>query len=177
MKNLTLVLMLSACVTPHDPMMSAVSARDYTLVMSACNALPGRGADICRVTEGSPISSSWKIVLPSSPRLNGGEITVVYKDITKSYAITDIVTHIPLKDLVGHDTWTLEDDGTALALAQIRYKDNQGIETIVRAKGLALIIVNKAGYATLPIDSGFEAFSTKCRVQYSDAGRSALECK
>lgn len=171
------LLALIGCVTPHDPSMTATAAKDYTLVSSACEAMPGRGADICRVKENTQIASSWKIVLPKDKRLLGGEINVYYKDISRSYAIDSTVTEIPWRDLLGHDTWSIDDNGTALALAQIRFKDNQGVETVVRAKGLAILVVTKEGYDPMPIDSGFEAFSTRCRIQYSDAGRSALSCK
>lgn len=164
-------------MTPIDPSIKAIDAMDLTLAMSACNAMPGLGADICHVKEGATISATWKIIMPKSPKLLGGEINVYYKDISKSYALTGSVVEIPWKDLVGHDTWELEDEGEALALAQIRFKDPQGIISVVRAKGLAILLVTKTGYDLLPIDSGFEAFSTTCRIQYSTAGRSAISCK
>ena len=176
-KKLLIMLALSACVTPHDPSMPAIMANDLTIMTSSCEAMPGRGADICRVTEGAPISSSWKIVLPSDSRLNGGEINVYYKDITRSYPINDVVTHIAWRDLIGHDVWEASDSSQALALASIRYKDNEGIETVVRGKGLAIIQVLKQGYSVMPLDSGFEAFQTRCDISYSTAGRSALSCR
>ena len=175
--SLLTLCLTASCQTITDPSIDAIKALDLTIVMSACEAMPGRGADICRVNEGMLIDSSWKIVIPEAKRISGGEINVFYKDIQKSYAITDSVVLIPWKDLIGASKWHVDHAGVAQALAVVRYKDDQGIIKQVRAKGLALLVVTKEGYSPMPIDSGFNAVESKCRVQYSTAGRSALECK
>jgi hypothetical protein len=175
--SLLTLCLTASCQTVTDPSIESIRALDVTVVMSACEAMPGRGADICRVNEGAVIDSSWKIIIPEAKRIDGGEINVFFKDIQKSYAITDSVVVIPWRDLIGSNTWSVDHAGIAQALAVVRYKDDQGIIKQVRAKGMALLVVMKDGYSPMPIDSGFSAVETRCRIQYSSSGRSAIECK
>lgn len=161
-----------------DRSMNAVYAGDYTLVVSACGGTPGRGMDICRVKENAPISSSWQLIVPQtkSRRVKGGELTVYYRDISKTYAITGPVVQIPWKDFFGAPNWSRDMDGEAMALAEIRYVTDQGIEEIWRARGIAKIVVTRQGYDPLPIDSGFTAWGMTCKISYSTAGRSDVKC-
>lgn len=177
MKKLLSVVLLTACQTVIDPSVEAIVAKDLTVIASACEAMPGRGADICRVQENQPINSVWRLVLPTSRAIEGGEINVYYKDVVKSYAVTGAVVEIPWTDITGQKTWSLDHHGIASAIAVIQYKDAQGIKTQLRMRGMALIIVTREGYAPMPIDSGFHATEGRCRYQYSTKGRSALECK
>jgi hypothetical protein len=172
-----LLICLASCQTIVDPSIKAAEAGDFTIMASACEALPGRGADICHVKEGSEIGSDWTMIMPTGKALLGGELTVYYKDISKTYAINGPIVRVPWADLIGHDNWESADDGQALALAQIRYKNNAGIEEIVRARGLAIIVVTKPGYSPMSIDSGFATFQTICKIQYATSGRSAISCK
>lgn len=162
-----------------DPSASALDSGDLTLALSACQGTPGGGLDICRVKEGSPISSVWRLVVPVENNVFlGGELTVYFKDQSRSYPINQPVIEIPWTNFFAPNTnWSRDMDGEALALAQIRWKNPQGIEETWRARGIAKIVVTKVGYDPLPIDSGFIAWKTACRIQYSTAGRSALECK
>lgn len=170
-------LALQGCKTiTLDPSISAAEANDLTLIASSCEALPSRGADICRVKEGTPVSSGWRIIIPVHENLLGGELTVYYKDFSRSYAIGGPIIEVPWIDLVRDPLWKASHDDVALALAQVRYKDEQGIEKIVRARGIAILSVLAQGYDPMPIDSGFAAFGTTCKIQYSTAGRSALKC-
>lgn len=173
-------LLLSGCMGKAilDPSIQAVEANDLTLMVSACEAVPGRGMDLCRVKEGQPIASSWNLVLPLDKNIFiSGELTVYFKDISRTYPIKQSVVEIPWKDILGDTTWKPEHDGEAMALAQIRWKTPEGVEEIWRARGLAKIIVTKPGYDPLPMDSGFVTWGTKCEIQYSTAGRSAIKCK
>jgi hypothetical protein len=160
-----------------DRIMNAAQAGDYTLVMSAgCNeVMPGRGADICRVQEGMPVKALWNIVIPGVKPVLGGTIEVTYRDISKTYPILGNVVSVPLSELVG-ETWEQSDDGIVLALAQVRYQGNE-VEEVTRARGILFLVVTDKEYAPMPIDSGFEAFKMNCKVDYSTAGRSALDCK
>lgn len=172
-------LALQGCKTiPVDPFPSAFGS-DLTLAISACAGMPGRGADICRVQAGSQVESVWRVVLPKHEAILGGEVAVFFKDISRTYAVEkgQMVVDIPWKDLVAGPLWEAKDEGEALALAKLRYTNAQGIEELIRAKGLAILLVNPKGYEPMPIDSGFAAFEGTCRVQYSTAGRSAIECK
>lgn len=177
MNKIISLVLLTACQTVVDPSMNAAFAGDFTIMSSACDAMPGRGADICRVKENTDVASEWVLVLPHSTQLLGGEVTAYYRDISRSYPITNSIVRIPWSDLVGHKQWELSDDGEAMVLAQIRYKNNSGIEEIIKAKGLAILVVTKAAYDLLPIDSGFTAFKTHCDISYSTSGRSAISCK
>lgn len=162
-----------------DPSIEAVYAQDLTLVLSACENVPARGMDICRVKENTVISSVWKIVVPVGGNFIGGELTVFYKDQSYTTAITEPVVNIPWKELLKSDVWKLDHDGEALALAIIRYKDDQGVEKIWRGRGVAKLVVLRSGYDPAPIDSEFTVWegSVKCRVGYTTAGRSWVECK
>jgi hypothetical protein len=174
----SLGLALQACKSfPIDPSIAAAEANDYTLIASACEAMPGRGADICRVKEGTTVSSGWRLIVPTGDKILGGEVTIYYKDFSKSYGVTDKVIEVPWRDLVTDHTWKESHDGIAVAIAQIRYVDPGGIEKIMRARGMAIINVLKPGYDPMPIDSGFAAWKTECKVEYSTAGRGALGCE
>lgn len=182
MKRLTLFCLLSAflggCAAfVVDRSISAVEAGDSTLALSACGAVPGGGMDICRVTEGTVITSSWKLIVPAGRSVLGGEVDVYYRDLHKQYPVTGSVIEIPWRDFFGSDTWSSPMDGEALALVLLRWKTPEGIEEIVKFRGIAKIVVTKAGYDRMPIDSGFGVWPTTCRIQYSTAGRGALSCQ
>lgn len=160
-----------------DPSIPALEAKDYTLVLSACENTPGIGMDICRVTEGDTIASSWKLIVPQGTPIEGGEVNVYYRDIHKQYSIGGSVVEIPWREFFGADKWSDDMDGEALALVLIRWKDDRGIIQVTKFRGIAKIVVTKQGYDKLPIDSGLNQWGTKCKVQYSTAGRSALKCE
>lgn len=172
-----LVTLLGCSALVIDPSMNSVDAGDYTLAVSACEAVPGNGMDICRVTEGTKIESSWKLVIPSGKRITGGEIDVYYRDIHKSYAISGSIVEIPWKEFFGSPTWEKAQDGEALALLLVRFLDDNGNERLTKFRGIAKIVVTSKGYDRLPIDSGFSAFKTTCKIQYSTEGRGAVSCK
>ena len=172
-----LVTFLGCSALVIDPSMDAVEAGDLTLALSACGATPGGGLDICRVTEGTRIESSWKLIIPNGKRIVGGEVDIYYRDIHKTYGITGNILEIPWKDFFGVDTWGRDQDGQALALLLVRYVDDNGVESLIKFRGIAMIVVTKKGYDRLPIDSGFSTFRTVCKVQYSTAGRGAVSCK
>ncbi len=160
-----------------DPSIQAVDAGDYTLALSACDAVPGGGMDICRVTAGTKIESSWKMIVPGSKKITGGEVNVYYRNIQKSYAISGPILEIPWSDFFGSDTWDASMDGEALALVLVKFKTPQGLEEIAQFRGIAKIVVTKSGYDRMPIDSGFAGWKTTCKIQYSTAGRGAISCK
>lgn len=162
-----------------DRSMTAVYAGDYTLGISACAAVPGRGMDLCRVKENAPIDSSLRLIVPAGGKaIKGGEITLYYRDISKSYPIlNNPLIEIPWSEFFGQEKWSRALDGEVLALAQIRYETPEGIEEIWRARGVAKIIVTREGYDPIPLDSGFAAWGVNCKITYSTAGRSDVKCK
>lgn len=161
-----------------DTSTDAIGAGDYTLALSACGAVPGGGMDICRVTSGTTIASNWNLVIPTSGKITGGSVDVYYRDIHKSYPIgKDSVLAISWSDFFGTTTWTAAQDGEAEALLAVSWTDQNGVSQQTNFRGIAKIVVTAPGYATLPIDSGFQAFATDCKIQYSTAGRGAVSCK
>lgn len=160
-----------------DRSLPAADAGDLTLAVSACEGVPARGLDLCRVKAGAQINSVWRLVMPTGKPISGGELKVFYRDVVRTYPIQGPLVEVPWRDVMHQDTWTTDMSGTALALAEIRWKDPEGIEQLWRARGEARVIVLPEGYAPMPIDSGFQTFGTQCRVQYSTAGRGALECR
>jgi hypothetical protein len=175
---LALVLAVLGCSSlVVDPSIQAVDANDYTLATSACEAAPGGGMDICRVTEGTKIESSWVMIVPSGKGIAGGEVDVYYRDIHKNYPVTGKVVEIPWRDFFGADLWSRDMDGEALALVLVRFKTPEGLQEIAKFRGIAKIVVTKPGYDRMPIDSGFAGWKTTCKIQYSTAGRGAISCK
>lgn len=178
MRFLVLAVLLAGCSsTPVDPSVEAVKSGDLTLVLSACENVPARGMDICRVKEGAEIKSAWRLVVPMGKQFSGGELTVYYKDVQKTYPILTQVVEIPWIDLLGGKVWRSDMHGEALALAIIRWTDDAGTERLLKARGIAKLIVTKAGYDPMPLDSAFSAWGTECEIQYSTAGRSAISCQ
>lgn len=174
-----LVIVLMACETfIVDPSINAVEADDLTVV-SACQNLPVGGFDACRFREHSGISSNWSLFLPFGDHIVGGDVTVFYKDTQKSYAIRGKRVEIPWREIIGRDEWSKSHNGIALALATIKFKDESGIERVVQARGEARLLIVSESYSVMPIDSGFVSWSqeVKCKIQYSSAGRSAVQCK
>lgn len=162
-----------------DTSMQAFAAGDYTLAMSACEAVPAGGMDICRVRENAAIDSSWTLILPKPNTVLGWEVDVYYRDVAHAvhYVGTGPTVQIPWKDFFNQNVWTADLDGEALALVTVRYKDQTGVEYQTRLKGIAKIVVLKEGYDRLPVDSGFVAWKTACKVQYSTAGRGVVSCQ
>lgn len=178
---LLLAALLGCNTTPIDLMIPAVEAGDSTLVNALsggpCAGLPVQGVDACRVKIGSSIDTTWQLVVPASKRVKRGQVTVYWKDASKSYALTGNVTNVPLRDLIGHSTWARADRGIMTALAELEYEDSEGVMRVVRAEAMAVLMPLAASYDPLPFGSGLGAWGAKCEVEYSTAGRSALKCK
>lgn len=163
-----------------DKSLPASEAGDYTLAMSACEAVPGHGMDVCRVKEGANIDSSWTMIIPKrGGAVLGWEADLYYRDVAKAVHAegSGPVVQVAWKEFFAQEKWTRDLAGEALALVSVRYKLPTGIEEIVRFKGLAKILVLQEGYDRMPIDSGFAAWGTNCKIRYSTAGRGAIQCK
>lgn len=163
-----------------DRSMPAADAGDYTLAVSACEAVPGHGMDVCRVREGAAMDSSWKLVIPAQGRgILGWEADLYYRDVAQPlHAVgTGSVVELPWREFFHEEVWQRHHSGEAMALVTVRYRTPEGLEELVRFKGIAKLVVLAQGYDRLPIDSGFSTWGTTCRIQYSTAGRGALQCK
>lgn len=162
-----------------DPSISAVEAGDATLAMSACEATPAGGMDICRVTEGTTIQSSWKLIIPTGRQVVGWEVDAYYRDVAQAVHVEGKapVIEIPWADFFKSKTWDKSMNGEVQALVSVTFKEATGLTQIVKFIGFAKIRVLSPGYSRLPIDSGAVAWKTTCKVQYSTKGRSAVECK
>lgn len=168
-------LAFGSCSLVLDPSALALESNDKTLVHSACKAAPSQGLDICRVLEGSTIREEWDLIVPHPDKFISGEVRIRIRDTVKTYPVTDNVVKIPWKEVLGHEIWLAEDDGPVQALGSFQYKGPQG-PVWVDILGIAFLVVLKQGYSPMPIDSGVEMSDTKCTVQYSSAGRSAILC-
>lgn len=178
-----MVLTLVSCDTlVIDPSANAMESNDWTLVLSACGAVPGGGMDICRVTEGTATDQVLRLIVPHNDKFFlGGEGMIYFKGRKIPVAVTDKFIEIPWSQVLGENLWKSEHDGEALILVTLRFKNEQGVEEVWKARGIAKVIVLKPGYSVLPIDSGYVTFEreikVKCKVQYTTAGRSAVDCK
>lgn len=177
------IIFLCACACKQviqDPSADAVDSGDLTLVHSPCEATPGRGMDVCRFSHGADISSVWRVIIPHGGKVVGGEVGVKYKDHPwKSFAAEGPVVAIPWAEIVGAEKWQVGHEDLVTMLAKVSYKDATGIVQLAQAEGSAQILVLEPDYMPMPIDSGYESYEAKfeCKVQYSTAGRSALQCK
>lgn len=134
--------------------------------------------DVCYATEGTLIASGWRMVIPQQKGvILSVDIDVYYRDLHKAYSTKEQVVEIPWKEFFGQTQWTAAMDGEVEALATVRWLDPTGVEQILFLRGLAKIIVTKPGYSRMPFDSGLAAFASTCKIIYSTAGRSALQCK
>jgi hypothetical protein len=162
-----------------DSSKAAAQSGDLTLVMSGgCSAMPGQGADICRFVEGSPIASSWTFVLPTSKYLLSANLRIRYRDRVMSIgAPNGNVISIKWADIVGHSTWLASDDGLAQVTGTLQFKSPNSTAEYADVLGIALLVILSPGYSPMPIDSGHQATSNVCTIEYSTAGRSAISCR
>lgn len=172
------VCALSACSgVIVDPSPSAIASGDMTLI-STCEVRVANGVVGCRVKEGDVIQGSWNLIIPASKgQFLDGEVVVKFRNFTKPYPIVGALVQVPFVDIYGSKQWEDSDSGLILATAKVRYKDAQGVEKIWQARGVALTLVLKPGYDTMPFGSGFAGWAANCDVEYSSAGRSAVKCK
>lgn len=164
----------------------AFAAGDMTLI-SSCVAAPSSafglasGVDSCQFSAGDTISSSWVLVVPppkTAQQVTGGTVDVYFRDIHKSYPISGWAVPIAFADVLGVSKWTKDLDlGVMEALITINWVDNSGVNQVTQFRGIAVLLITTSGYSRLPINSGNQAWGTTCKVQYSTAGRSALQCK
>ena len=163
-----------------DPSVKAIDSGDFTLISSLCEAAPNRGLDVCYALENTPIFSSWRLIVPQPQGdILGGEVTVFFRDFSKTYSLMHGTFDIPFRDFFNQTDWTRDCEGEAMALASVRYKEPNGVEKILYLRGFAKILVLANGYARIPFDSGVQAITTdiKCKVQYSTSGRSTFRCE
>jgi hypothetical protein len=140
--------------------------------------MPQAGFDACRVSEGMPIQSVWRVYFPDIKRpILGGELNVYFNDVQRSYKISGPMLEIPWADFFEDKVWRREYDGSARALGIIRYVDAEGVEQTIKVRGEARVLVLKEGYAPMPIGSGFAGMKTHCVIEYSSAGRVAVGCE
>lgn len=170
------LLVFNSCDVVLDQSALAIDAQDQTLVHTACKAAPSGGLDICRVVQGTIISEEWILIVPHVDKFISGELQITFKDQIKTYSINDSVIHIPWSDIVGHTTWGLDDSVPVQALGRFQYEGKTG-PIFIDILGTAFLLVLKQGYAPLSIDSGAQMSSQDCKIQYSSAGRSAINCK
>lgn len=176
---------LTACKTNFDISPEAYASSDFTLISALsdgpCKAIPAGGADVCRFKDGAQVESVWRMVIPQTSGILAakvtGQVTVYFRDFSKVYPVDgQTVLEVPFSDLVG-PTWEKSDGGVATALAELKYTSSDGVERVMLAEGMAVMIVLSKDYDPLPLDSGNQNWSMACRVDYTTAGRSALECK
>lgn len=153
-----------------------MEAGDFTLASSACDKSINMGIDACFVTDGDPIVSDWKLIVPFDKTIVAGEVDVYFKDKRKQYKIEDNVIKIDWSDFFGSTNWDKSMDGEALALVMVQYEHN-GVKEIAKFRGIAKLVVAKKGYDRMPVGSGFQQWVTDCHIEYSTSGRSAIDCK
>lgn len=186
--SLSAVLVLLSCSTAivKDNSIDAFASSDLTLV-SSCLSTSGptismsSGVDSCQFTVGDIVSGAWTLVVPSpknAKNIVGGTIDVYYKDKHKAYPVDGWANQVYFRDFLQLQHWTKDyDEGVVSALVTISWVDNEGVNQLSKFRGLAVLVVTARGYDRMPIGSHNNAWGTTCKVQYSTAGRSAVECR
>lgn len=171
-------MLLASChAMVIDPSMTAIAAHDQTMIVSACHAAPSQGVDVCRVKEGARITEKMIFVVPWTKDSDWGQMSLRYRDHVLSVPVEGPTVEVSFFELLDEqETWTRDLEAPVQARASIRYKTDTGA-VFVDLIGYVFPIVLAQGYDPLPMDSGVEAFQNTCRVQYTSAGRSAIECR
>ena len=160
---------------PTDPSPNAMASNDKTLIHGACSNAPNHGVDVCRVVEGSPIEAEWNIFLPWAPDAVSADIRVRFKDRVQTFSFADRFVTIPLKDVIGEETWKLSHDGPIQAVATIKFTDGPG-DKFVQLLGYAYVIVLKKGYKPLGLQSEEGFGKLNCVMEFTESGRSLFKC-
>jgi hypothetical protein len=156
--------------TPLDTSPPAISSNDPSLVISACQAVPSRGLDICRVHAGDPATSSWTLYLPWNSDAKSATIRVRWGDQVKTYQSDGPRFAIPWYDIFG-PSWSRDDAGLVQAMVDVHYAERD-----VQALGYAFIVVMQPGYDPIPTDSRSVISWTECKIEYEASGRSRVLC-
>lgn len=176
---LALVLATGCNTLAIDPVgVTAAEAGDYTLVQTTPGTVFGQGGNIYRFALNGPVAEKWTLITPAGKPILGGELRVRYGGRVIPGVINpdSPIQEIAWKDIVGADKWTTDLSGPVQVTATLKYQGLNGPEW-VDYLGIAFIVVLPEGYSPLPFNSPNAAFQTKCTMQYTTAGRSALECK
>lgn len=162
---------------PVDPSPVAVANGERNLGMQGCSTVPSRGFDVCRVVEGSLISTIWVLLLPFDEKtFINGEVELRFKDQVRSYKIQGSQLEIPLNEVFRDTDWKKKHDTIIQAKARVKIKDGE-FERFVELLGFMFVVVLKPGYTPLPYDSGLVYTRTKaCHVAYTTSGRSYVAC-
>ena len=173
---LILILSACACVAPkQDPAPQASVSGDPTLYVSAeSETLPGRGADILRVQAGSPVQQSALVVLPDHSQISSGTVDVEVAGVHKGYTWSGTTLTFAWSDFFG-PTWVQGSSTVAKITGSIEYTKPVGTG-FFDIEGFVFIVVYDTGYTPLPVDSGYEAWTSSCQVQMTTSGRTALKC-
>lgn len=177
---LLLFLLQGGCVTHVvDYSSPAANAGDRTLIVNACGSV-SRGGVVCLLKENTLIESSMQFLVPHGDGITDGELSVWYMDnAPKNYPINSSVVTIDLKDFFKEPRWTSDMSGEITVVGRVKYKNEAGIEKEIKVLGFVRLFVLEESYGgPLPIDSGYVAWESDytCKVQWTDAGRSAIDC-
>lgn len=172
------VFLAASCQTlVVDPSPAAADKGDKTLIVSAGGSAPKlrQGFDMLRVVEGSLIQEIITLPVPLGGPLLAVELRIRYKGEIIPWTVDKLPVEIPWKELIKHDTWQLDDESPVQISGTVRYQGGTN-EEFFRVLGFVFPVVLKKGYSPMPIDSGNHTWETECKIQYSTAGRSAIQC-
>jgi len=174
---LFMVLMGCQTINRDKSPTTAIDAGDKSLIHSACHAGPTVGFDICKVHEGRKIKEVWKLIVPFDNRVDYGAIRVQWKNKVKTYRIKSVVVSIPFRDIIGENVWKKDHEAPIQAQVGLKLKNSNGESQWVDLLGYAFPIVLTESYKPFFMDSGDQYFETRCKIQYTTAGRSDIRCK
>lgn len=171
-----MVLVLAGCKDVIiDPSPNAMASGDITLAFTAGQNPVRQGVDVFRVTEGETTFGEMQIVAPQMPELIAGELSVRYKGRGLQKNFSGRVIRISWRELVGRETFDLNDDGIVQMVGRAQWNAPDGPRWI-DVQGYAFLIVLRKGYSPVPLNSGLEADKQSCAVDYTSSGRSAVSC-
>lgn len=170
-----LLLALMGCQSAPFFADEAAEYNDKTLVIGGCENGIGRGFQVCRFVEGSPIESSLAVFVPLDPGESTSTIRIRHGDkLLTVEEKNSAMLNVDFKSIVGAEKWGLNHDGPIQILATIR---SEGRNTI-KLLGYVYLVILKPGYDPRPLSwPGPQINPITCVIRYSPDGFSQVKCR
>jgi len=175
-----LVIMLSGC--QHSPVFIPKTpgpdqGNDLTLVVGGCEHSLGRGVEICRVVEGSKITSKLTVIMPwKQGEMVSGTLKIRHGDQLRVVETNQSFYSREWSEIFGVETWGQQQEGPVQVSGVFKYKNGAHVETM-RLLGYVYLIVLNKGYSPQPLYQAPYFSEATCRIYYSASGNSAMECQ
>jgi len=171
-----LMLAVVGCQSSSIFIDKAIDYNDKTLVIGGCENGIGRGFQVCRFIDGSPMESELLVMLPvdtgytsSELRIRHGDDLLILTDRTSG------IIPVKFKEIFGKNTWSMDQDGPIQILATTTDKD--GPADKIKYLGYIYVVILKHGYNPKPIGWPKPSYNPiHCTINFNPAGSSQVKC-